>query len=340
MVAGNGLDWSETKADQTSRRIEMNANQIYAHLRAGQFRLAFDELHRGWQSLRWEVRSAIVGTLAGLLLIWAVSAMGWLIGLLAIPLMVGAVIALSRPTPVPSSVDGFVHWADGKRQQAAVKGSFFAKWVMRPFYAGLSGSGGLTAPIPDPYLRAGTTIAVQSYAVYLALAVASIAIYLVLLLACIAFVLWVIAYAFSERSGGGFVSRAVSQSVSQQLTDYSESREERFRQERSHGSPEDVMVDHSEEHGEATPPRTQAQKEEPMVTVKIIYRSSGKPVEGTGVAINFSHILSRNSGITSTKHTDERGEVHFHVSPDEGQIFVNGSTEYDGMIKDYMEIYI
>lgn len=318
----------------------MNVNQIYAHLRAGQFRSAFDELHRGWEALRWEVRSAIVGTLAGLLLLWAVSAMGWLIGLLAVPLMAGAVIAISRPTPVPNSIDGFVHWADGKRRQAAAKGSFFAKWIMRPFYAGLSGSGSLTAPIPDPYLRAGATIAVQSYAVYLTLAVASIAIYLVLVLACIAFVLWMIAYAFSERSSSGFVSRTVSKSVSQRLMDYSELREDRFRQERHHGSPEGVMVDHSEEPAEVTSPGIQAQAEGPMVTVKVIYRSSGQPVEGAGVAINFPHIFSRNSGITDTRHTDERGEAHFHVSPDEGQIFVNGSTEYDGAIKEHMVIYI
>ncbi len=38
----------------------MNANQIYAYLRSGQFRQAFDELRQDWRFLRWEIRSAIV----------------------------------------------------------------------------------------------------------------------------------------------------------------------------------------------------------------------------------------------------------------------------------------
>lgn len=323
----------------------MNANQIYAHLRQGEFRLAFDDLRQGWQSLRWELRSAIAGTMAGLLLLWAVSAMDWLIGLLAAPLAVGAVIAIARPVPVPNGVDGFVRWADGKRQQAAVKGSFFAKWVMRPVYAGLSGSASLSAPISDPYVRAGATIAIQSYAIYLTLAVASVAIYLVLVLACIAVVLWMIAYAFSERSSGGFVSRTVSRSVSQRLANSFESQEEwNERRERTSVSPINEARAHSEENvGEQLPAfsaDSTDQDNREMVTIKVLYRSSGQPAEGVGVAICFPHILSKNSGITNTRYTNEHGEVHFHVSPDEGQIFVDGSTEYDGMIKERMVIHI
>ncbi len=179
----------------------MDANQIYTHLKDGQFREAFQAIWQAWDEVRWEARFVAIGMLVCLLLAWIYSAAGFLLSLLAAPLGVCALVAVARPTPAPKRVDGFVRWADDKRQRALAKGTFFAKWVMRPFYATLSGSARLTAAIKDPYLRAGVTITLQTYAVFLALFIVSAAIYAILVLLCMALVLWIIAYALSE--GGG-----------------------------------------------------------------------------------------------------------------------------------------
>ncbi|MGH9838418.1 MAG: hypothetical protein ACREEM_06505 [Blastocatellia bacterium] len=203
----------------------MNANQIYSQLKDGRFREAFDSLRQGWQELRWEIRSAVVAVVTALLLVWIYLGAGFLAVLLTLPLIAGALIAAARPAPVAGWVDGLVRWADGKRQQALAKGTFFAKWVMRPFYASLSGSSNLTAVVKDPYLRAGATITLQSYAVYLALLVAYIAISVVLALACLAFFLWIFAYAFSESSGGG---HTVTRAIRRGMSGRSEEREDLF----------------------------------------------------------------------------------------------------------------
>ncbi|MGH9800370.1 MAG: hypothetical protein ACRD82_08405, partial [Blastocatellia bacterium] len=113
----------------------MDANQIYDQLKAGQFREAFGSLRQWWQELRWEIRLAVVATVVALLLVWIFLAAGLLAVLLALPLGVCALIALAQPAPVLGWVDGFVRWADGKRQQALAKSTFFSKWVARPFYA-------------------------------------------------------------------------------------------------------------------------------------------------------------------------------------------------------------
>lgn len=198
----------------------MNANQFYDHLKDKQFREASQLLWQGWQEMRWEIRGAIIGSLVGLLLLWIVAAMGWLVALLAAPLGICALIAVARPVPALGGVDTFVSWADGRQQRASAKSTFFAKWVARPFYAGLSGSANLTSAIKDPYLRAGTTVTVQSYAVYLALAVFSAAVYVMLVLLCIAIGLWILSFALSGSSGGGSTVRWVSPARSEEREDF------------------------------------------------------------------------------------------------------------------------
>lgn len=207
----------------------MNANEIYSHLRAGQLRAAFASSQQWWRALRWEVRSIIVGAALGLLLIWVFATMSWLAGLLALPLVVGAWIAVARPAPVPQGVANFALRAEGRRERAAAKGTFFAKWIWRPFQASLSGAAKLTAGLQDPYQRAGATVALQMYAVCLALALAYITVYAVLVLLCIAVSIWVLAYMFADQRGGGgsrLVSRAISDSVSRRMAARSEQRED------------------------------------------------------------------------------------------------------------------
>jgi len=192
----------------------VDTNQIYSHLKDGRFREAFQTLWQWWLETKWEARFVGIGMVILLLLAWIYSAAGFVLSLLAAPLGICALIAVARPAPVPDRVDGLVRWAGDKRQKALAKGTFFAKWVMRPFYASLSGEATLTRPIKDRYLRAGVTITLQIYTLYLALFIASVTIYMVLFLLCLAFILWMIAYALSDHSGSRTMGRAVSWGLS------------------------------------------------------------------------------------------------------------------------------
>lgn len=75
-----------------------------------------------------------------------------------------------------------------------------------------------------------------------------------------------------------------------------------------------------------------------MVTVKVIYESSGKPAEGKKVALGKDGLLS--GGVTHGKWTDSRGEAHFDTSPGPGKVFVSGSTEYEGYLSGRVVVYI
>jgi hypothetical protein len=75
-----------------------------------------------------------------------------------------------------------------------------------------------------------------------------------------------------------------------------------------------------------------------MVTVKVIYESSGKPAENRKVALYVSRFLA--SGVTDTEWTDSRGEAHFDIEPCDGEIYVDGSTKYKGRLSGRMVVYI
>ncbi|HEY1402804.1 MAG TPA: hypothetical protein VGB05_01620 [Pyrinomonadaceae bacterium] len=62
--------------------------------------------------------------------------------------------------------------------------------------------------------------------------------------------------------------------------------------------------------------------------MKVVRRSSGEPVKGKKVALGISSLLS--GGVTSGEWTDSQGEAHFDVKPNEGKVFVDGSTKFEG----------
>jgi len=128
---------------------------------------------------------------------------GFVFSLILLPIALGALIALARPDPVPGWMERFVTWSSMKGSQAREKGTFLAKWFFRPFYALLSGSNSITTSMKDPYLRAGSTLALQFFALYLALFVAYAAIMIVIGIAIILFVLWIISLMLSEGLSGG-----------------------------------------------------------------------------------------------------------------------------------------
>lgn len=75
-----------------------------------------------------------------------------------------------------------------------------------------------------------------------------------------------------------------------------------------------------------------------MVTVKVVWKSSGKPAKDQKVALGIDTIFS--GGITKSQWTGSDGEAHFDVSPNPGKIFVNGSTKYQGHLSGRMMVYI
>lgn len=75
-----------------------------------------------------------------------------------------------------------------------------------------------------------------------------------------------------------------------------------------------------------------------MVTVRVISNSSGKPVKGKKVALGIDALLS--GGVTQGKWTDEDGEATFNVEPNYGQVFVSGSTQYEGYLEGTITVRI
>lgn len=75
-----------------------------------------------------------------------------------------------------------------------------------------------------------------------------------------------------------------------------------------------------------------------MITVKVLYESSGKDAEGKKVALYLSRFLA--SGVTDSQWTDFRGEVHFDVESCDGEVYVNGSTKYKGHLSGRITVYI
>ena len=73
-----------------------------------------------------------------------------------------------------------------------------------------------------------------------------------------------------------------------------------------------------------------------MVSVKVVSRSSGKPVKSAKVSISFGLL----GGITSAKFTDSNGEAHFDTSPGEGTVYVNGREVKKGHFSGMVVVYI
>jgi hypothetical protein len=74
-----------------------------------------------------------------------------------------------------------------------------------------------------------------------------------------------------------------------------------------------------------------------MVSVKVVWESSGKPVEGKKVSLGFDGLTR---GVTDSEYTDRNGEAHFDADPGDGQVFVEGATEYKGRLSGRVVVYI
>lgn len=74
-----------------------------------------------------------------------------------------------------------------------------------------------------------------------------------------------------------------------------------------------------------------------MVTVKVLWHNTGKPVKGSGVGIGLDGFTR---GVMSTEYTDNDGEAHFDAEPGTGEVYVDGNTKYRGHIAGRVVVYI
>ncbi len=74
-----------------------------------------------------------------------------------------------------------------------------------------------------------------------------------------------------------------------------------------------------------------------MISVKVISKSTGKPIKACKVSIGFS---GWTRGFSSKEYTNSDGEVHFNNDPGEGSIYVNGTECFKGHISGMKVIYI
>lgn len=74
-----------------------------------------------------------------------------------------------------------------------------------------------------------------------------------------------------------------------------------------------------------------------MFTVKVIERSTGRPVEYKKVGIIFDGLFK---GMTKDLYTDSDGEAHFDYDNGEGSIYISGEKVYEGRIEGRKVIYI
>lgn len=73
-----------------------------------------------------------------------------------------------------------------------------------------------------------------------------------------------------------------------------------------------------------------------MITVRLYSKSSGKPIKGKKVFVDFDG-LGRGH---STAWTDDGGEAHFDVSPGTGRVIVDGQNAYQGELAGRILVYV
>ncbi len=74
-----------------------------------------------------------------------------------------------------------------------------------------------------------------------------------------------------------------------------------------------------------------------MVAVKVVWESTGQPVQGSRVAIWLSGF---SGGVTNEEYTNDNGEAHFDVDTGQGEVYVDGSTKYKGRVSGRVVVYI
>jgi len=76
-----------------------------------------------------------------------------------------------------------------------------------------------------------------------------------------------------------------------------------------------------------------------MISVKVVYKSTGKPVSGKRVKLGFDGNWLPG-GFSSDERTDSQGEAHFNNDPGKGRVYVDGKTSYEGDLRGRVVVYI
>lgn len=74
-----------------------------------------------------------------------------------------------------------------------------------------------------------------------------------------------------------------------------------------------------------------------MFTIKVVDRSSGRPVFGKKVQVFFDGFFR---GHTSNEYTDDEGEAHFDYDNGDGKVYVGSEEVYEGYISGRKIVYI
>lgn len=74
-----------------------------------------------------------------------------------------------------------------------------------------------------------------------------------------------------------------------------------------------------------------------MISVKVCYKSSGRPCNSAKVTISFDGLLR---GTSKTLYSDSDGMCHFDNDPGKGTVYVNGSSRHTGRIQGITVVYI
>ena len=78
-----------------------------------------------------------------------------------------------------------------------------------------------------------------------------------------------------------------------------------------------------------------------MVTIKVVSKSSGKPLKDMKVGIYKTGGFFGGGGFTGGEvRTDSSGEAHFDIEPCKGEVFVNGSKFHEGDISGRVVVYV
>jgi hypothetical protein len=74
-----------------------------------------------------------------------------------------------------------------------------------------------------------------------------------------------------------------------------------------------------------------------MISVKICYQETGRPVEGAKVCLGFDGFCG---GMSRNEYTNSSGDAHFDHDSGVGTVYVNGTDVQRGQLSGRIVVYI
>lgn len=185
----------QQQADQARRQQAVQEQQRQAQLAEA----AAQEQRRQAQLVGQE--SASTKHLQGAFILW---------GILAFPLVVAAIVALSKWIGAVTFSDQFIRWIDARRDKVQEKNGAFARFFLRPVLWCFQSLASITASIENVFLRAAVRIAAWLYlagfVVFLVYMITVIVIAIIMLVIG----LWIVGAILGHADGPRLRQRATS----------------------------------------------------------------------------------------------------------------------------------